>query len=62
MEYTKRFHEFYENAKELVDRDILNISEKLDEIPDSEEKEFYFAVMTHFLQKRQKDVINRGLF
>jgi hypothetical protein len=62
MDYTKRFHELYENARELVDKDILDIDGKLKEIPDSEEKDFYFAVMTHFLQKRQKDVINRGLF
>jgi hypothetical protein len=61
-QYTAEFHKLYVNAKKLVDDDILDISNKINNLNDSEEKDFYFAVMAHFLQKRQKEVINKGLF
>jgi hypothetical protein len=62
MDYTKRFHELYENARELVDKDISDWGDKLIDISDKDEQDFYLAVTTYFLQKRQKDVIDKGLF
>jgi hypothetical protein len=61
-QYSIEFHNLYVNAKKLVDNDILDISNKLNDLNDPEEKDFYFAVMAHFLQKRQKEVIDKGLF
>jgi hypothetical protein len=45
-----------------VDEDILAVDKKLYNISNTEEQDFLFAVMTFFLQKRQKEVIDRGLF
>jgi hypothetical protein len=61
-EYTTDFHNFYETAKKLVDTDVARFGDKLTEIPDNEEREFFLDVTTFFLQKRQKEVIEKGLF
>jgi hypothetical protein len=56
------FHDFYETAKKLVDKDVVDFGRKITEIPDNEEREFLLDVTTFFLQKRQKEVIKKGLF
>ncbi|MDR0974503.1 MAG: hypothetical protein LBL80_02295 [Ruminococcus sp.] len=60
--YTEKFHELYENAKELVDKNILEIGVKLDAVSENDEKEFYLYLLDFFLQKRQNEVISRELF
>jgi hypothetical protein len=60
--YSDEFHNFYETAKRLVERDVLDFDKKVTKIPDSEEQDFLMAVTTYFLQKRQKEVIEKGLF
>jgi hypothetical protein len=62
MDYTKRFHELYENAKELVDKNILDIGDRITNVSDKEEQDFYVALHDFFLQKRQREVIEKGLF
>jgi hypothetical protein len=60
--YAEKFHELYENTKELVDKNILDIGDKLDAVQENDEKEFYLYLLDFFLQKRQNEVISRGLF
>jgi hypothetical protein len=59
--YKEKFHELYENTKELVDEEILDIGDRLDAVS-NDEKEFYLYLLDFFLQKRQNEVISRGLF
>jgi hypothetical protein len=61
-QYTAEFHELYINAKKLVDEDIAEWGGKMNDINDPQERDFYLSVVTHFLQKRQQDVINKGIF
>jgi hypothetical protein len=60
--YNDEVHAFYETAKRLADTDILNLGKKIAYLPDDEERDFLLNVSTYFLQKRQKDVIKKGLF
>jgi hypothetical protein len=60
--YTEKFRELYENTKELADKNILDIGDKLDSVSGNDEKEFYLYLLDFFLQKRQNEVISRGLF
>jgi hypothetical protein len=62
MDYTKEFHALYEKAKELVDKNILDVGDKITNISGKEEKDFYVALHDFFLQKRQREVIAKGLF
>jgi hypothetical protein len=61
-QYTVEFHNLYVNAKKLVDNYIAEWGGKMDDIADPQERDFYISVVTHFLQKRQQDVINKGIF
>lgn len=60
--YSEEFHYFYETAKRLVDNDVLDVGKKIEKVSDSDEQDFLMAVTTYFLQKRQKEVIEKGLF
>jgi hypothetical protein len=60
--YTAEFHSLYLKAKELVDTDIAEWGDKIDEITDPKERDFYLSVVTYFLQARQKDVINKVIY
>jgi hypothetical protein len=60
--YTNEFHKFYETAKRLVDNDVTDFGDRITEITNNEERDFFLDVTTFFLQKRQKEVIEKGLF
>jgi hypothetical protein len=62
INYADEFHNFYETAKRLVDTEVLDVGKKINKVSDSEEQDFLMAVTTFFLQKRQKEVIEKGLF
>jgi hypothetical protein len=60
--YTDEFHSFYETAKRLVETDVLDYDKKVTKIDNIEEQDFLMATTTYFLQKRQKEAIEKGIF
>ena len=58
----QEFHGFYKTAKAIAEEDILAFDKNIAETTDSDEREFLTLMTNFFLQKRQQQVINEGLF
>lgn len=55
----EEWHNLYETCKNMTDDDL---SELLKKAKSDEEQSFYFTISNFFLQQRQKEVIEKGLF
>lgn len=53
------FKKFYEMSGEMTHDDLLELLESTE---NDEEQGFYVAVSDYFLQKRQQEVIAKGIF
>jgi|GEM_PF-4799924 len=58
----REFRSFYKTAKAIAEDDILAFDKDIAETSDSDEREFLTLMTNFFLQKRQQQVINEGLF
>ena len=55
----EEWHNLYETCKNMTDDDL---SELLKKAKSDEEQSFYVAISDFFLQQKQKEVIEKGLF
>ena len=55
----EEWHNLYKTCKGMTDDDL---SELLKKAKSDEEQSFYFTISNFFLQQRQKEVIEKGLF
>ena len=60
-EKTKEIHEAYENCKKVFEPSFA-LSEEVNNISDIEEKNFYILLHDFFLQQKQKESINKGVY
>ena len=58
----QKFRNFYKTAKAIAEDDILAFDKDIAETSDGDEREFLTLMTNFFLQKRQQQVINEGLF
>jgi hypothetical protein len=56
------FHNLYEAAKALVEKDIIAFDDNVFQTSDEDEKKFLTLLTDFFLRKRQRQVIDEGLF
>ena len=57
----KEVHKTYEQCKKVFEPSLL-IVDVGTEIKDKEEYEFYMLVYEHFMHKRQRELIKKGVY
>lgn len=57
----KQIHKMYEESKKLVETSMGKMDE-LSEIEDMSEREFYVVMHDFFMQQKQKELIEKGIF
>lgn len=57
----KQIHKMYEESKKLVEASMGKIDE-LSEIENISEREFYIVMHDFFMQQKQKELIEKGIF
>lgn len=60
-EKTKQIHKIYEECKKVFEPSAELLDEILN-IKDEQEKMFYVALRDFFMQQKQKEIVDKGIF
>ena len=58
---TEQIHKIYEECQKVFEPS-MELLDEISNIEDGEEKEFYMTLKTFFMQQKQKELIEKGIF